>query len=138
VTKEDRSSGAPSKAPKAAVAVFSGEIDIASKEELRRQLDALAGVRRLCLDLSEVQYIDSTAIGELIRLHKVRLERGFDSEVVVVGQNQPIHRLLNILHMETLFPIEQTVPESYRATNNGVVHREIAFRDGMFANTDKK
>jgi anti-anti-sigma factor len=122
---------------KAAVVVFSGEFDIASKEELRRQLDALAGVQRLCLDLSEVEYIDSTAIGELIRLHKLRLEQGFDSEIVVVGQNQPIHRLLTILHMETLFPIEESVPPSYRTVNDGIVHREIVFRDGIFATTDK-
>ena len=122
---------------KAVVVAFSGEFDIASKEALRRQLDALAGVKRLCLDLSEVQYIDSTAIGELIRLHKVRLERGFESEVVVVGQNQPIHRLLNILHMDSLFSIAESVPAPYRSMGDGVAYREIVFRDGMLATSDK-
>jgi anti-anti-sigma factor len=122
---------------KAAVVAFSGEFDIASREELRRQLDALAGVQHLCLDLSGVHYIDSTAIGELIRLHKLRLERGFDSEVIVVGQNQPIHRLLLILHMESLFSVEEGVPASYRTMDDGIAHRDIVFRDGKFAATDK-
>jgi hypothetical protein len=45
--------------------------------------------------------------------------------------------LLKILHLESLFPIEESVPASYRPMNDGVAHREIVFRDGILATDDK-
>jgi anti-anti-sigma factor len=136
VNKEDRTLAVPERPAKAIVAVLSGEFDIASKESLRSQLEALAGVPRLCLDLSNVQYIDSTAIGELIRLHKLRVERGFDTEALVIGQNQPIRRLLHILHMGSLFRIAEDMPSSFQNPNDGVARRTIAFVDGALQTTD--
>jgi anti-anti-sigma factor len=136
VTSADQPFGTFERPPKAALVVFSGEFDIASKEELRRQLDALTGVQRLCFDLSNVRYIDSTAIGELIRLHKLRVERGYDTEALVIGQNQPIRRLLNILHMESLFPIAEDVPAAFRSIGDGVTRRSIVFEDGVLQTND--
>jgi anti-anti-sigma factor len=130
VTEEDRSFRASSRPPRAAVVAFAGEFDIACKDELREHLDALVAFESLCLDLSHVEYVDSTAIGEWIRLHKQRLERGFDTEVVVVGDNQPIRRFLSILHLESLFRIERTVPPEFLAEPDRVTNRTIAVSDG--------
>ena len=135
MTTEDRPLGSPAGISKSVLVEFSGEFDIASKEQLRGQLDALARVQRLCLDLSAVEYIDSTAIGELIRLHKQRLELGLPTETLVVGQNQPIRRLLGILHMDSLFAIEEHVPQSFTVTNDEVSRRCVAFRDGILQAT---
>ncbi len=93
------------------------EFDIARKDALREQLDELAAIQSLCLDLSHVDYVDSTSIGEPIRLHKHRTERGFDTKGVVVGENQP-------------FRIERDVPPVFLAEPDGVSSRTIAFSGG--------
>jgi anti-anti-sigma factor len=133
VTTEDR---APRRTQNAAVVVFSGEFDIASKEALREQLYRVSVVENLCLDFAEVAYVDSTAIGELIRLHKSRIERGFSNEVVVVGQNQPIRRLFQILHLESVFQVCDNAPDLYRAgSGEGVIRIGLSVRDGALMAT---
>lgn len=63
--KNGRSSGT-------AVMVFSGEYDLASKDQVRSAFDAVLDAPRLALDFSDVTYIDSTIIHELIRVHNAR------------------------------------------------------------------
>lgn len=52
----------------AAVVRLAGELDLYNAPELRETLVALAGERpaRLVLDLAEVEFVDSTALGVLI------------------------------------------------------------------------
>jgi hypothetical protein len=47
---------------------------------VRKQIEY--GIAEVALDATGR---DSTTIGEVIRLHKLRLERGFDSEIVFFG-----------------------------------------------------
>jgi anti-anti-sigma factor len=137
VTTDDRLLRTPLGAQNAAVVVFVGELDIASKDSLREHLDRFSAIEHLCLDFSEVGYIDSTAIGEMIRLHKSRVERGFPNEVVVVGQNQPIRRLFQILHLESVFQVSDGVPDSHRAGSGADVARTcLSVRDGALTATD--
>jgi anti-anti-sigma factor len=138
VTTEDRALCTPSRTPSAAVVVFSGELDIASKEALREQLDRFSVIEHLCLDFAEVAYMDSTVIGEMIRLHKSRVERGLPNEVVVIGQNQPIRRLFRILHLESVFQVRDAVPDLHRAgRGEDVVRTCLSVRDGVLTATNE-
>ena len=49
-----------------------GEFDLASKHQLQQQLRALreANCHRVVLDLSQTRFLDSTALGALVRAHQ--------------------------------------------------------------------
>ena len=66
------------------VMIFSDEYDIGCKERLREGLARLAVVPNVVLDFTDVTYIDSTVLSELIRMHKVRAAKGYEREVIVV------------------------------------------------------
>jgi anti-anti-sigma factor len=131
VTQEDRFASAPGHTSKAVVVQLTGEFDLATKDLLRAQLDRLAGVRDVWLDCIGVSYIDSTAITELIRLHKVRTENGFDTETVVLGENMALRRLFTILQLESLFriPADGELPDP-RAVD--IAHTKVTASDGRF------
>ncbi|HEY1656095.1 MAG TPA: STAS domain-containing protein [Candidatus Tumulicola sp.] len=78
------------------IVTFDGEYDIARKEEMRAKLEALASVPRALLDFSRVTYMDSTAVTELLRLHKIRAERSLDRETIVLGGVQKLFELLQL------------------------------------------
>lgn len=80
--------------------------------------------------------MDSTAVGEMIRFHKSRVERGFPNDVVVLGQNQPIRRLFQILHLESVFHVCDNVPDLYRAgRGEDVIRIALSVRDGALTAT---
>jgi anti-sigma B factor antagonist len=56
------------------VVIATGEIDLAVREELREVLAPLAGV--VTIDLSDVTFVDSSAIGVLVSAHKRLAEQG--------------------------------------------------------------
>jgi len=49
-----------------------GEFDLASKDELQQQFQALqeANRRQVVLDLSRTRYLDTTVLGALVRAHR--------------------------------------------------------------------
>lgn len=86
------------------VALFAGEFDIARKDELRIELEQLASVPSVVLDFTDVTYIDSTCIGEVIRLHNLRAENQFERETVIVN-NENLRRIFQLLELNKLFHI---------------------------------
>lgn len=82
--------------PRACVVRLSGDIDIAVVPELRKSLaDALeTGCANVVLDLSEVVYADSSALGLLVWLdHRLRPASG---RLVLAGANADVSRILEI------------------------------------------
>ena len=75
---------------------LSGDIDTAVVPELRRDLDSAleAGCRNLVLDLAEVSYADSSALGLLVWLDQ-RM-RPLDGKIVLAGANLDITRILEL------------------------------------------
>jgi anti-sigma B factor antagonist len=55
-----------------------GEVDLATRDELRERLLALVaeGARHLVVDLSALEFIDSSGLGVLIRVRNVMQEQG--------------------------------------------------------------
>jgi len=89
-------------APKLAVMIFNGEYDIASAESLRADLNRVRDIPRVVLDFSDVTYVDSKAIHELINLRNYRAAKGFEREAIVF-ENPNLRRIFGILMLEQVF-----------------------------------
>jgi len=94
-----------------AVYVFtlSGSLDIATSAALRTALvDASAHERHeLVVDLTSVEFLDSTGLGALIGAHKRATEH--QGSVRLVAQEGQILRLLRITGLLTVFPVYPTL-----------------------------
>lgn len=83
---------------------LAGDVDIAVKDELRARLDAAAEqADTIDIDLSKVNYADSTALGLLIALQNRLRQRG--GTVRLVAPSERMRRLLNYAGLERSFPI---------------------------------
>lgn len=75
---------------------LSGEVDIALVPEIRRAIDSTisGGCRNMVLDLAEVTYADSSALGLLVWIdHKLAPSGG---KLVLVGANRDVTRVLEL------------------------------------------
>jgi anti-sigma B factor antagonist len=83
---------------------LAGDVDIAVKEELRERLNAAAEQSdTVNIDLSKVDYADSTALGLIIALRNRLRERG--GTVRLVAPSQRMRKLLNYAGLEQAFEI---------------------------------
>jgi len=89
---------------------LSGDLDIAVRDELRAQLDAAAEQSSdVFLDMSGVEYADSTALGLFIALRKRLMEKG--GQVQLIAPRPQIRKLLGYAGLDQVFPILDTAPE---------------------------
>ena len=81
-----------------------GEVDTATGEALQRELLAIVRVRprHLGLDLSAVEFLDSSGLRALLVVQQAVASGG--RQVHVVGSTPMIDRLLEITGLEELFP----------------------------------
>lgn len=85
-----------------------GEVDIYTAPRLKERLVELldAGVKAVVVDLAEVTFIDSTALGVLIggvrRLHEV------DGRMALVVATRPVERVLTLTGLDRVFSIHAT------------------------------
>jgi anti-anti-sigma factor len=84
------------------VMVFGGEYDIACKEHLRDDLAPLTNAPDVILDFTDVTYIDSSFLNELVALHKNRDAKGYKSETIVVN-NENLIKLFGLLGLQGVF-----------------------------------
>lgn len=73
------------------------------------------GTRRLVLDLSGVDLVNSTGLGSLIGLHSSFREQ--DGTVVLSGADKKIRNLFVITRLASVFPIVDTVDEAIAAAS---------------------
>lgn len=85
---------------------LSGELDEygapAARELADREIDAHAGVERVVIDLSDVRFMDSTAIGFLIGRYK-KLRR-YSTPLFVRGADAAADKVLSVSGIYTLIP----------------------------------
>ena len=97
------------------VVALSGEIDMATSPELRERLHALLGEGRsnLVIDLDEVGFIDSTALGVLIGTMKRARAAGGDVRLVCT---QPrVAKVLEITRLDQAFATYTSVDGAVEA-----------------------
>ena len=110
------------------VMVFAGEYDLTSKEQLRTTLARLSTMPRFVLNFSDVTYLDSTVITELIRMRNFRAASGFERETIVF-QHPQLKRVFDILDMGKVFRLVETLDEALER-NGAPVTVQYAFTNG--------
>ncbi|OEU66173.1 MAG: anti-anti-sigma factor [Desulfovibrio sp. S3730MH75] len=85
---------------------ISGEIDFtgtpALREELHKFIEVSAGEVRV--DLSELEYLDSSGLASLIELRRILTQKG--RTVVIVSVTEQVDRLLHLTQVKSLFGME--------------------------------
>jgi anti-sigma B factor antagonist len=103
----------------AGVVAVRGEIHVSTAPELSGLLaDALArGVTSIVLDLSEVEFIDSTGLSVLLNVLRRLTQRG--GSLVIVCTNPTVLRLFEITRLESTFDIVSTRDEALERVGAG-------------------
>lgn len=119
------------------VVVFAGEYDLANKDGIRRMLRRLESSNDLVLDLTEVTFVDSTFISELIRLEKVRGAKNFDRATVVAPAKSVAGRLLDVVGLTSVFSVVETCAGERTGDSDSIVEfapngGELDARAGVF------
>ena len=86
-----------------------GSLDLATSPTVRAALlDAASeGKHQIIVDLTHVEFIDSTGLGALIGGHRRALENGGSVSLVIL--EGPIERLLNITGLMRVFKVYSSV-----------------------------
>ncbi len=85
----------------------SGEIDVATAPQLRRELHQLAddGATTIVVDLADVSFVDSSGLGVLVgMLTRVR-EDGRGCELVLEHLQEPVRKVFDITGLTQIFTI---------------------------------
>ncbi|WP_249010846.1 STAS domain-containing protein [Conexibacter sp. DBS9H8] len=81
-----------------AVLRLSGELDVSSSAALEDELARIDGSTLIVLDLSELEFVDSTGLGVLVKAHQRVREEGV--RMVVVQGGGQVKRLLELTGLD--------------------------------------
>ncbi len=91
----------------------SGELDAYSVAQFREAFSQVASEKRLLVDLSGVQFMDSAGLGALIGgIRKVRDNEG---SIAVFSSRTPITRLLHTTGFDRIVPVKEDLTEATAA-----------------------
>jgi anti-sigma B factor antagonist len=96
------------------VLAVSGEIDIATAPSLRERLHGLLAEERvrLIVDLDDVGFLDSTALGVLVgALKRARMDGG---EVRIASTQPRVRKVFEITRLDSAFDLFDSVEEAVR------------------------
>lgn len=86
------------------VVQIAGELEIANYAQVRSQLEDVGlQARTIALDLSELEFIDSSGLSVIVRLGNQLRERG--GHLAVVGASPSIRRLFSITALDKRFAL---------------------------------
>lgn len=98
-----------------AVLGVKGEVDLANASDLRERLFELVsdGHRRIVVDFTETEFLDSTGLGALVAgLKRLRAHEG---EMRLVCTNVRVRKVFEITHIDRVLPLYETVDEACAA-----------------------
>jgi anti-sigma B factor antagonist len=92
-----------------------GDVDFDAAPQLKRHIMSLvdAGDRQFIVDLSEVEFIDSTAIGVLVGALKRLGANG--GSLLVVCNNEDIRGIFETVGLEHLLPLHRSHEDAFAA-----------------------
>ena len=104
--------------PEVGVTAVSGVIDYYAcptlRDHLKEQIDA--GRRWLVVDLSEVDFIDSTTIGVLVGTTASLKNSGSGGLLLVCpDENESVHRILDVARVESVIDVHVSVAQALSA-----------------------
>ena len=84
-----------------------GEVDVSTAPALRRHLDELIqrGHRDIVVDLTDVDFLDSTGLGVLVG--RLKLLRSQGGELRLTGARDRVHKVLVITGLDKVFEISE-------------------------------
>jgi anti-sigma B factor antagonist len=85
------------------VLTLNGEIDISNVADVQRALDAMPPEDRVVIDMSAVEFLDSTALAALVRYRNATVARGGD--VTLIIENALVLRIFQITNFDREFKI---------------------------------
>lgn len=91
---------------------LTGEVDVYTAPQLKQQMIGMleAGANQILIDLTEVEYFDSTALGVLIGGLKRMRER--DGNLSLICPNPRIRRVFEITGLDKIFDIYNSADEA--------------------------
>lgn len=95
------------------VVAIHGEIDAYHSGEVKKFLkDTITetNLKKIVLDMSEVNYIDSAGLGSLVALYKDA--RMAEKELILASLKQTVMRIFEMTRLDRVFKIVQTVEEA--------------------------
>jgi anti-anti-sigma factor len=98
-------------------AIVAGEIDFAGAPSMQAQIIsacARRGEHRLVLDLSAVQFMDSTGLRAVLHVQR-ELAEGPGGGMVILGATEPVRRLLKLTGLERHLPVFETLEQAETA-----------------------
>ncbi len=102
-------------APGGTVVTVTGELDIASSTELEQVLGSLHDTKLVIIDLRQLEFVDSTGLGVLVRAHQHASEHG--NQVALVRGPGQVDRLLGLTGLDAQLLIADTVEELLGVTD---------------------
>jgi anti-sigma B factor antagonist len=94
-----------------------GEVDMSHEEELRAELHSAveADAKGVVVDLTECEFIDSSAIRALLLSREEKGSDGGTESFAVAASSEQILRILSVMGLDQVLPIEPTVEEAAAA-----------------------
>ena len=94
-----------------AIVVLAGELDLYNAEEVRAALDEAGGSspRRVVIDMSDVEFIDSTALGVLL---EARSKLG-DGKLRLASLQLGTRRTLQVSGLDRQLSVHDTVDDAF-------------------------
>lgn len=98
-------------AENATVISLSGEVDLRHSPNLRKTLmELMLEKRPVAVDLSRVEYIDSSGIAGLVEAYQMARKSG--TLFVLVAISDPVRRVLQLARLDRVFTIAATIEDA--------------------------
>ncbi len=97
----------------AVVRIAAEALDITTRSQLRASFQQVAANPRLIVDLTGIQYMDSSAIDELYRAEQHARQLG--GKLVIIARNQRMVRLMSITGLTERVTIVDTLVDARAA-----------------------
>jgi anti-sigma B factor antagonist len=90
--------------------MLNGELDIAGTDTLDQEIAeiAAAGPADVVLDLSALDFVDSTGLKSFLKAHDMSLARGF--RLWIVPGDGAVARVLRLTGLDGVLPLVKSVP----------------------------
>src|SRR2546428_9799487 len=111
----------------AAVLDISGRITLGQGNVILRDIVrdlADKGHKRIVLNLAEVQYIDSSGVGELVKAHTTIKNQG--GELKLTNLNKRVHDLLHMTRLSAVFDIQKDEASAIKSFGGHVSSQSVA------------
>jgi anti-sigma B factor antagonist len=92
---------------------LSGDVDVESSLELTETLKAVlatTGTQPLVLDLTEVEFMDSSGLGVLVGVHQQAAVQG--GTLILAGPHPRVAKILRITKLDKVFTVVNSVDEA--------------------------